>query len=173
MSTKQHHMDSLVGFNDLKQVLDLINNHEAYTTMLQELEVKYNAAADIVALVGPAEEIMSLNTLSKIEKAEADTILKGARTESNHLIKEAKGKAKKLLEDVSELIATREATINDSSEKLHLRAKELSKLGNDLTAREIKLVESEELVSQQTLKVTSMTKELKTKLDEINQKFKL
>jgi vacuolar-type H+-ATPase subunit H len=166
-------MDSLAGFNDLKQVLDLINNYESYTTLLKELEVKYNAAADIVALVGPAEEIMSMHTLSKIEKAEADTILKGARTEYDNAIKEAKDKAKKLLGDVADLISTREQTINDSSEKLHLRAKELAKLGDDLTARELALVESEELVSQQTLKVTSMRKELKTKLDEINDKFKV
>lgn len=173
MSSKLHHMQSIAGFKDLKQILDLITNADTYGKLMKELEASYNKSVDIVNLVGPAEEIMSLNIIAKEEKAEADQFLKAARVEVIGLISDAKKDVSKLQSEAREVLAGREQHIKDLGEKLTARALELKKVSDDVISRELNVAKKEELVSKQSLDVSLMQKQLRTKLDELNEKFKV
>ena len=173
MASKLHHMNSIAGLKDLKQILDLISNADTYGKLMRELEASYDKAVDIVNLVGPAEEIMSLNIVAKEEKAEADQLLKSARSEVVGLISDANMDVSKLQSEAREMLAGREQHIKELGKKLTARALELKKVGDDINSRELNVAKKEELVTEQSLNVSSMEKQLRAKLDELNEKFKV
>lgn len=152
MNAKVHHTPSLLGLDQFKELLDIVRNADKYAELLQDLEDKQVAAAKIVALVAPADEIMSLRETVRDQKTQVELVLKTARTKSADILEKAQKEALKIVEESK-------AEIKSQLKNLEVRSKSLE--GREATVAETtkKLVQDSTLLAKKTAEAEALYKQ--------------
>lgn len=152
MNAKVHHTPSLLGLDQFKELLDIVRNADKYAKLLEELETEQVAANKIVALVAPADEIMSLRETVRDQKTQVELVLKTARTKSADILEKAQKEAVKIVEESK-------AEIKSQLQSLKVRSKSLEGREADLKDANQKLVKDSTLVAKKTAEAEALYKQ--------------
>ncbi len=127
-------------------LLSVVSNPEVYAEKLKALVEATEANKKIVALVGPASEIMQIRKDIEADKAAAKTALADARKQASATVSDANKKAKAIIveanlkrDDILADAQAKQAEVEAALTEAQSRARELDDLATQLTAREAQL----------------------------------
>lgn len=105
---------SVPNSNPLMDLLKVVADPAAYTAKVKELEEATARYQEVVALAGPASEIVAIREQVAADQKEAKASLAAAKAKAAGLIKDAEAKAEALLKDAT---AKANAELAEASEK--------------------------------------------------------
>lgn len=169
MATKVHHLiQPLPGTKDLYTLLDVIRNADKYEAALAALEAARKQANDMIERIAPATEIESL-------RAEAERVL----TDAKHVMEDANGRAKTILETAEQKAAAIDADLERSREALAKRVRDFEEScaaresafqlrENELNKRSKELAEREKEAAQTLARAKELQAFYEQKIEAIN-----
>lgn len=153
MSTKVHHMPTLSGLREFRDLLDLVRNEVKYSGLLDELVEARKSAEAAIELLGRADQIEPLLATAKGKKLEAEASISKATLEALEILKSAKTEALRITRGASASIESKITTLNskvaDASKLVEASQRAMADLERKLSlveARELKVTIDEGLV---------------------------
>jgi len=141
MTVKIHQLESLVGSDELRVLLDIISHAAKYRKLLDELDAQWRKASEIVAMVGPAEEVLALQGSLKVEKEKLNGLLLKAKNDLSD-------QKRKLLQMEKNKVAELKDLETEKKEIWSEKGLELSQLRKSLERRNSQLEEEIEEVQK-------------------------
>lgn len=96
MSSKVHHLNPPGGLRELYTLIEIFNDKDKYTSLVNEIETKRAEANDLISLIGPAKDIHRLRTEAESLNNTAKQNVAIATERARVVIKEAKHEAEKV-----------------------------------------------------------------------------
>jgi cell division septum initiation protein DivIVA len=159
-------------------LLSVVSNPEVYAEKLKALVEATEANKKIVALVGPASEIMQIRKDIEADKAAAKTGLADARKQASTVVSDANKKAKAILAEASE---KRDSILADAqakqaeAEAFLVREKEVAQYLDDqaamIASREAELKASKAEVEKLRDEVLAQQKDYHAKAEALQKKI--
>jgi hypothetical protein len=136
------------GGDPLASVLSLIADKDAFAKRVAELKSAQEQAESVLALVGPANEVLKAREAVKRELDMAKKTLADARSQAAVLVDEARGRAAAIEEEAAEIVARANAQLA----VVEATQKEAEQLG--LVASQVKAQAEQDIKNAQAVKAS-------------------
>lgn len=168
MATKKHHYQELPGTKELYVLLNIINDKDKYSKILEEMEKTRMDANKAIEDLGIAGEITSYNAEAKVNYEKSKQVLREAQDKAEEILSEVNDKLvstnkelddreaafKKLQDDNYKEIHEIQISVNkkenenrEKEKELSLKESELARLSSNLKVLEQDLEEKRKILS--------------------------
>lgn len=168
MSSKIHHLNPPGGLRELYTLIEILNDKDKYTAMVNEIETKRAEANDLISLIGPAKDIHRLRAEAESLTNTAKQNVAIATERARVVIKEAKHEAEKVTNRARDIQEKTDQALLTFNEERQAQTKSMNKVRTDQMEKEASLEKREEEAEA----LMSEAQEIKDKYDDKYQNLK-